>query len=129
MLLLGHSVTARLRRWTALITALALAACTSMQPVPIEAGRAPEGVAPGDTVTVTTVRGEKLEFEVVRLEPDALVGQETRVAFEDIATLEVEKPAPVKTVGLIAGSVVTTIIVVVGAFALVLAAGLTATGG
>jgi hypothetical protein len=78
---------------------------------------------------VTTVRDEELEFEVVRIDPDALVGEDTRVAFADIATLEVEKPAPVKTVGLIAGSVVTTILVVVGALALVLVTSLTATGG
>ena len=106
-----------------------LAACTSLRTVPIEAGRAPEGVAPGDTVTVMSVRGEKLEFEVDRLDPDALVGEDTRVAFADIAALEVEKPEPVRTVGLVAGGVVTTILVVLGALALVLAVSLTATGG
>jgi hypothetical protein len=117
------------RNSIALMTAAMLAACTSLQTVPIEAGRAPEGVAPGDTVTVTTARGEKLEFEAVRVDCDALVDEDTRVAFEDIAALEVEKPEPVKTVGLVAGGVVTTIVVVLGALALVLAAGLTATGG
>jgi hypothetical protein len=129
MLALGQSRHPSARRWIALTTAVMLAACTSLQTVPIEAGRAPEGVAPGDTVTVNTARGETLEFEVVRVDSDALVGEDTRVAFEDIATLEVEKPEPVKTVGLVAGGVVTTIVVVLGALALVLAAGLTATGG
>lgn len=108
-----------------MITAVMLAACTSLRPVPLEAGRAPEGIGPGDKVTVTTVRGEKLEFEVVRLEADALVGEDTRVAFEDIATLEVEETDPEKTVGAILAS---SAVVVIGALlalgALIAAAGL-----
>ena len=108
-----------------MITAVMLAACTSLRPVPLEAGRVPEGIGPGDKVTVTTVRGEKLEFEVVRLEADALVGEDTRVAFEDIATLEVEETDPEKTVGAILAS---SAVVVIGALlalgALIAAAGL-----
>lgn len=128
MLSLGHSVHARARRWMALITAVALAACTSLQAVPIEAGRAPEGVGPGDTVTVTTVRGEKIEFEVVRVDADALVGADAQVAFEDIATLEVTKPAPGKTAGLIGGGVAIVAAIVVGLL-LFIAANIPATGG
>ena len=119
---------AYLRRSIALITAVMLAACTSLQAVPIEAGRAPEGVGPGDTVTVTTVRGEEIEFEVVRVDADALVGEDAQVAFKDIATLEVKKPAPGKTAGLIAGGVVTVVAIVVGLF-LFIAASIPATGG
>ena len=99
-----------------MITAVMLAACTSLQTVPIEAGRAPEGVGPGDEVTVTTMRGEKLEFEVVRVDADALVGEDAQVAFEDIATLEVERPAPGKSAGLVAGGLAIVIAVAVGVF-------------
>jgi hypothetical protein len=128
MLAAGHSRHACARRWIALITAVMLAACTSLRTIPIEAGRVPEGVEPGDTVVVTTRRGEKLQFEVVRLDSDALVGEDTRVAFEDIAELQVEKPAPAKSVGLFAGGVVAVIAVVVG-IVLLIAANIPATGG
>jgi hypothetical protein len=116
---------ARTRRWIALLTAVALAACTSLRTVPIEAGRAPVGVAPGDTVVVTTVAGEKLEFEVVRIDRDALIGADARVAFEDIATLQVEEIDPSKTGGAIfAGGIATLMVGLVALGALVATAGL-----
>jgi hypothetical protein len=74
-----------------------------------------------------TVRGEKIEFEVVRVDADALVGEDAQVAFKDIATLEVKKPAPGKTAGLVAGGVVTVVAVVVGLL-LFIAASIPATG-
>lgn len=120
----GPSRHAGTRAWIALITAAMLAACTSLRSVPIEAGRVPEGVGAGDKVMVTTVRGEKLEFEVVRLDADALVGEDTRVAFEDIATLAVEEIDPEKTGGaLFAGGVATLILTLVAVGALLAAVG------
>jgi hypothetical protein len=109
---LGSARRACRRRWIALIIAVTLAACTSLRTVPVEVGQAPEGIGPGDRVTVTTVRGEKLQFEVVRLDADALVGEDVRVAFEDIATLEVEETDPAKTGGAVLGGVA---VVVIGA--------------
>ena len=103
MCLAGYSRPARPRAWIALITAVVLSACTSVRTVPIEPGRAPEGVAPGDKVMATTVDGEKLEFDVVRIDADALVGKDARVPFEDIAALEVEEADTARTIG---GSVV-----------------------
>lgn len=104
--------------------AVMLTACTSLRTVPVEAGRAPEGIEPGDKVVVTTLRGEKLEFEVVRLDADALVGEQTRVAFDDIATLEVEELDPEATgAALFAGGVATLFLGLLAVGALVAAAG------
>jgi hypothetical protein len=116
---------ARTRSWIALLTAVALAACTSLRTVPIEAGRAPAGVAPGDKVVITTVAGEQLEFEVVRLDPDAVIGADARVAYEDIAALQVEEIDASKTGGAIfGGGMATFIVLLVALSALVAAAGL-----
>jgi hypothetical protein len=113
---------ASLRRSTALAVALMLAACTSPRTVPLEVGRAPEGVGPGDTVMVTTVRDQKLQFEVVRVDADALVGEDVRVAFEEIAALEVEQTDPAKTGGAIFGGVAVVVIGALLALGLLIAA-------
>ena len=52
---------------------------------------------------VTTVDGEKLKFDVVRIDADALIGKDARVALEDIAALGVEETDAARTVG---GSVI-----------------------
>jgi hypothetical protein len=115
----------RPRASISVFAAAALVACTSLRTVPLEPGRAPQGIEAGDEVVVTTVRGEKLEFEIVRVDIDALVGEHDRVAFADIATLEVEEIEREKTGGvLFAGGVAALILGLLAVGALLVAAGL-----
>jgi hypothetical protein len=87
-------------RSIALISTLAyaLAACTSLQGVPIshEPGKTP-AVKVGETVEVTNSKGETLKFKVTAIEPDALVGKDIRVPYVEITTLQVERNDPAQT--------------------------------
>ena len=74
-----------LRRIAAVVLAAFVASCTTTRPVDLAdpAGFA-EDVRPGTWVTVVTHDGRELTFEVVRVEPDALVGAEERVPRDEI---------------------------------------------
>jgi hypothetical protein len=84
--------------------ALVVASCTTTRPIdPGAPARIVEEVQPGDRVKITTRDGRELEFEVVTVEPDALVGAEQRVARGEIANLEVTQTSVAKTSALVGG--------------------------
>ncbi|HEY4645746.1 MAG TPA: hypothetical protein VIH25_05645 [Steroidobacteraceae bacterium] len=77
-----------------------LTACTSLQGVPLPGPDQPSAtpaVKVGETVEVTTRAGEKLRFKVTSVETDALVGEEVRVAYADMASLQVERSDGART--------------------------------
>jgi hypothetical protein len=65
--------------------------CTSMQSVPMPGTQRVPAVTVGEEVSVTRVDGQKLRFKVTAVEPDALVGTQVRVRYQDIAKLEVRR--------------------------------------
>lgn len=78
-------------------------ACTSMQTVPMPpAGPQVPAVAVGEEVSVTQVDGRTVSFKVTAVEPDALVGGDVRVRYEDIARLEVRRPDQGETSAVVA---------------------------
>lgn len=84
--------------------ALVVASCTTTRPIdPGAPASLVEEVQPGDRVKITTRDGRELEFEVVTVEPDALVGAEQRVARGEIANLEVTQTSVAKTSALVGG--------------------------
>ena len=87
----------KLRHLKAIITLLVAmsfvgtSACTSMQSVQMPGATQVPAVAVGEEVSVSRVDGQKLKFKVTAVEPDALVGAEVRVRYQDIAKLEVRR--------------------------------------
>lgn len=94
--------------------ALVVASCTTTRPIdPGAPARIVEEVQPGDRVKITTRDGRELEFEVVTVEPDALVGAEQRVARGEIANLEVTQTSVAKTSALVGGIYLAFLLVMV----------------
>jgi hypothetical protein len=66
--------------------------CASFQDVQVPTANQPAAaVKVGDTVEVTTRDGAKKQFQVTAVEADALVGQDARVAYEDMTGLRVKQ--------------------------------------
>jgi hypothetical protein len=68
--------------------------CTSLQPVALNsagASIARPDVKSGESVVVTKKDGTKQTFTVLKVEDDALVGHNTRVAYADMSSLEVKR--------------------------------------
>ncbi len=109
-----------------LVVALVVAACTTTRPIdPAAPASLAEEVRPGDRVSITTRDGRALAFEVVTVEPDALLGAEQRVERNEIATLEVTQTSVAKTSVLVGGTYLAffLIMVVLGAGAAAVALG------
>ena len=86
--------------------------CTSLQPVPL--GDAPPqtlSVPVGEQVRVTRKDGSKQSFKVTAVEPDALVGDNVRVRYDEIATLEVRQRDRDKSIGLLVVSMIGAVVV------------------
>lgn len=96
------------------LVAVAGTACTTTQPIVVGTPASlEEQVQPGDRVSLTTRDGREFEFEVVTVEPDALVGAEQRVEREEIVRLEVTRTSVAKTSGLVVGGYLTFFLVMV----------------
>ncbi len=112
--------TAGWRRAFAVLLAASLigtSACTSLHVVPLSGTTAPTpAVEVGDRVVVTRKSGEQQEFKVTGIEADALVGVQTRVAYDDISRLEVRRVDKGKTAGLVS-LIVGTVLLVAAQFA------------
>ena len=94
------------RRLIALVLVAALlGACTTSRPIDIGAGTdLGAKVKPEDYVEVTTIDGQALAFEVLQVEPDALVGKGVRVERDQIGTLEVTEPSVGRTAAAVGGT-------------------------
>ena len=105
-------------RWQRVITVLSVASflltsCTTLQTVSVPSGESPPslpGVKVGDTVVITTKAMEKKKFAVTFIEADALVGRNVRVAYADMATLEVKRIRKWETTSL----VVVVVLIILG---------------
>ncbi len=85
-----------------------LSGCTSLNRVPLtSSGRptAPLAVKVGDQVRAFTRSGEKIEFQVTAIDPDAVGGKGLRVLNRDITRLEVKRPDKGRTFTLTASLV------------------------
>ncbi|HET6522802.1 MAG TPA: hypothetical protein VFG47_23705 [Geminicoccaceae bacterium] len=104
----------RFRRCAAAVVLAAfVVACTTARTVDVRThGDLAEEIRAGDRVVVTTHAGRELAFEVVRVEPDALVGAEERVERDQIARLEVTRTDALRTAGLAGGGVLTFLLIV-----------------
>jgi hypothetical protein len=102
------------KRATALLTVVSFltTGCTSLQSVQRS------DVKAGETVVVTKNDGTKQKFKVLKVEDDALVGQNVRINNADIASLEEQRATgePSKKALLIGG-------LVLGAVAIAAASG------
>jgi hypothetical protein len=84
-------------QWRVIVTLLVVmsqlwtSGCTSMQTVQMPGRAQVPAVATGEYVSVTRIDGQKLEFKVTAVEPDALAGEKVRVPYRDIAKLEVRR--------------------------------------
>ena len=94
--------------------------CTTLQNVPLaqsQQGSAKPGVEVGESVVVTKKDGAKQKFKVSAVNDDALVGQNVRVPYGDIASLQVERSDGSHTKAILIGAAI------VGAIAIAAAAG------
>jgi hypothetical protein len=112
-----------LKRATALLTVVALltTGCTSLQNVPLsQNGQSVErpDIKAGDSVVVTKKDGTKQQFKVLRVEDDALVGENVRINYGEMSSLEAQRAggAPSKKALIIGAAVL-------GAVAIAAAAG------
>ncbi len=100
--------------------------CTSLQNVPLaqsQQGSAKPNVEVGESVVVTKKDGAKQKFKVSAVNDDALVGQNVRVPYGDIASLQVERSDGSHTKAILIGAAI------VGAIAIAAAAGGGGSGG
>ena len=84
------------KRATALLTVAAFltTGCTSLQNVPLSQsaqGIERPAVKAGESVVVTKKDGTKQKFKVLKVEDDALVGQDVRISYADISSLEAQR--------------------------------------
>jgi hypothetical protein len=83
-----------MQRFIALVGCLCLflQGCTVMQAVPVpQGGSAAAAVQVGDTVEATTRAGEVKRFKVTAVTNQELQGADARVAYSEIASLEVAR--------------------------------------
>ena len=84
------------KRATALLTVVAFltTGCTSLQNVPLsqngQSVQRPD-IKAGESVVVTKKDGTKQKFKVSKVEDDALVGQNVRISYADMASLEAQR--------------------------------------
>lgn len=74
---------------------LHLAACSSMQTVPVQdlqGGRENGSLQPGDRVEVVTHDNEKLDFSVTDVTAEGLAGKFGFIPYDDIRRLRVRRP-------------------------------------
>lgn len=83
-----------------------LSGCVSLRSVPLPAPGPSATVAAkvGDQVRVQTRGGETFEFKVTAVEPDALVGKDRRVRYEEISGLQVRHLDKLRTGGAVVGT-------------------------
>jgi hypothetical protein len=104
-----------LQRVVALVvlTTFLTTGCASLQPA------TPANVQVGESIVLKTNSGETRKFKVTGVEADALVGENVRVPYADIASLEVRREGEHK----MKPGVVIAIVAAVGALALALGGG------
>lgn len=101
-----------------------LCGCRTMQPVEYGNWASLAGqVEAGDRVEVVTTDGRALDFVVVEVTDDALVGQDVRVPRGEIAQLRVEAVSKGRTFGAAFGAGAVWILMLVGASAAAILSG------
>jgi hypothetical protein len=84
-----------------LVICLLLASCTSYKVVQIPENRESE-IHEGDTVKIVTKDGRDLQFKVVSVTSEGVIGENQQVIrFSDVAKLEKREVSAIKTAGLI----------------------------
>ena len=127
--MMGSAVEGLRRGVAALLVVALVVGCTTTQPIDLGAAYdLTTQVEPEDRVSIVTTDGRKLDFEVVAVEPDAVVGVDVRVERQEIAELEVTSLSAARTAGLVGGTGLTVaaiafIVFLAVAPALILAAG------
>ena len=110
------------KRATALLTVVAFltTGCTSLQNVPLsqngQSVQRPD-IKAGESVVVTKKDGKKQKFKVLKVEDDALVGQNVRISYADMASLEAQRAdgSPSKKALIIGGAVLGAVVIAVAA--------------
>ena len=98
-----------------LSASLLLSGCTTMHSVAVPTSSSQTlAVHVGDHLEVQTKAGHVQTFTVTQIEPDAFVGKDVRVKFDDISGLQVRKIQPAKTAGMVVAVAVLIGLVVVG---------------
>lgn len=88
------------------ITSFLTTSCASFKDVQVPTSEQTSAVKVGDTVEATTRDGAKKQFKVTAVEADALVGEDVRVAYQDMTSLRVKQEASAeskKTTWLVVG--------------------------
>jgi hypothetical protein len=99
-----------------IVTVSYLAGCASVQNIPLGSSFSHGNVQVGQSVVVTTKAGEKKSFTVTSVDSDALVGDNARVPYAEMARLDVKRDgmSPGKK-GLLIGAAVLGVIAVAAA--------------
>jgi hypothetical protein len=100
------------------VVSFLVTSCTSLQTVAIPGPENPStlpAVKVGDTVDLTTRTTEHKHFKVTAVEVDALVGKGDRVAYADMATLNVVRIRKGPTIGIVVAVVVVVLSVIAAA--------------
>jgi len=87
-----------IRSWKRAVALLTVATflttgCTSLQNVPLaqDAGHTRPDIKAGESVVVTKKDGAQQKFKVLKVEDDALVGHNVRIAYADMVSLEAQR--------------------------------------
>ena len=94
---------------------LFLQGCSAMQAVPVpRSGSGTAAVQVGDTVEATTRAGEVRRFKVTGVTNEELQGADVRVAYSEIATLEVARQDKSKTWWILGGAALVALLAAAG---------------
>ncbi|HLA71408.1 MAG TPA: hypothetical protein VK624_07845 [Steroidobacteraceae bacterium] len=87
-----------MRSWKRAVALLTVATflttgCTSLQNVPLAQGanNARPDIKAGESVVVTRKDGTQQKFKVLKVEDDALVGHNVRIAYADMSSLDAQR--------------------------------------
>jgi len=100
------------------VTAFLATGCSSLQNVPLaqtQQGSARPTVEVGESVVVTKKDGAKEKFKVSAVNDDALVGQNVRVPYGDMASLQVQRSDGSHKTAIIVGAAIVGALVIAAA--------------
>jgi hypothetical protein len=89
----------------AALVVLAMAGCTTIQPLTVDASHLSSTLKPGDRVEVTTSSGQQLKFKVDAVDASGLRGEGQTVAYNDIQSISRKETDTSKTMWVVLGVV------------------------
>jgi hypothetical protein len=93
------------RQLLAACVALSMVACSSIQPLSVNASQLASTLKPGDQVEIVTASGQQLQFKVQNVDATGIQGGGQRVAYADIQAINRKQMDTKRTAWIVLGVV------------------------